>query len=115
MARPLGDIRPPGVYISHIEATSRAMSLADTRVAGFVGLTARGPLDTPIRVSSWDEFVEVYGNVDVGYLANAVEGFFLNGGQTCYVVRVAHRARGDQKPGPEHAYAAEIVAKDAWD
>jgi uncharacterized protein len=115
MARPMGDIRPPGVYVSHIEAASRSITLADTRVAGFVGLTSRGPLDKPLRISSWDEFAEVYGNVDIGYLANAVEGFFLNGGTTCYVVRIAHRARGEEKPGPEHAYAAEIVAKDAWD
>ncbi len=115
MARPMGDIRPPGVYVSHIEATSRGITLADTRVTGFVGLTAKGPLDTPTRISSWDEFVEVYGNVDIGYLASAVEGFFLNGGTTCYVVRVAHRAHGDTKAGPEHAHAAEIVAKDAWD
>jgi len=116
MARPVGDIRPPGVYISSVEAASRAFHIGDCRVAGFVGLTAKGPLDVPQRISSWDEFVEIYGNVDVGYLANAVEGFFLNGGQTCWVVRVAHRARGeDAVPGPEHASFAERVVKDAWD
>ena len=61
MARPVGDIRPPGVYVSHIEATSKAITLADTRVAGFVGLTAKGPLDVPMRISSWDEFVATFG------------------------------------------------------
>jgi uncharacterized protein len=115
MSRPVGDIRPPGVYISSVEAQRRSFLIGDTRVAGFVGLTARGPLDVPTRISSWDEFVDIYANVDVGYLSNAVEGFFLNGGQVCYVVRVAHRARGDTAPGPEHAYAAERIFKDAWD
>ncbi len=98
MARPVGDIRPPGVYISSVEAPSRAFQIGDCRTTGFVGLTAKGPLDVPTRVSSWDEFVEIYGKVDVGYLANAVEGFFLNGGHACWVVRVAHRARGEGSP-----------------
>lgn len=115
MARPAGDIRPPGVYISHVEAINRSFVLGDTRVTGFVGLAAKGPLDVPMRITSWDEYVEIYGNVDVGYLSNSVEGFFLNGGGACYVVRVAHRARGEEVPGIDHAFSAERVVKDAWD
>ena len=50
------------------------------------------------------------------YLARAVEGFFLNGGTTCYVVRVAHRAQARaSSAGPEHAACAERVVKDGWD
>jgi uncharacterized protein len=115
MARPAGEIRPPGVYISHVEAINRSFVLGDTRVAGFVGLAAKGPLDVPMRITSWDEFVEIYGNVDVGYLSNSVEGFFLNGGLACYVVRVAHSARNGVTPDFEHAYSAERVIQDAFD
>ena len=115
MARPMGEIRPPGVYISNVEAAVRGYTLADTRIAGFVGMAAKGPLDVPKRISSWDEFVDVYSSADIEHLSNAVEGFFLNGGQTCYVVRVAHRPREGMELGPEHAYASERIAKDGWD
>jgi hypothetical protein len=115
MSRPLGDIRPPGVYVSNIDAPLRGYTLADVRIAGFVGMAAKGPLDEPVRITSWDQFCEVYSSADIAHLSNAVEGFFLNGGQMCYVVRVAHRARGDAPAGPEHAFAAERATKDAWD
>src|SRR5262249_41058720 len=115
MAPPLGDIRPPGVYVSNVDAAVRGYTTADTRITGFVGMAAKGPLDLPRRISSWDEFVDVYSASDIAHLSNAVEGFFLNGGQTCYVVRVAHRARNGTQAGPEHAYAAERISKDGWD
>jgi phage tail sheath protein FI len=115
MARPLGEVRPPGVYISHTDVFPRTVPLTDTRTAGFVGLSVKGPLDEPVRIASWDEFVEVFGDGDIGYLARSVEGFFVNGGSRCHVVRVAHRARGETQPGPEHAFAAERVARDGWD
>src|SRR5262249_3395216 len=115
MARPLGEVRPPGVYISHADIFPRVVSLTDTRTAGFVGLSVKGPLHEPVRINSWDEFVEAFGDGDIGYLARAVEGFFVNGGSRCYVVRVAHRARGETKPGPEHAYSAERIIRDGWD
>src|SRR5215468_10990552 len=115
MSRPLGDIRPPGVYVSNVDAPNRGYTLADTRIAGFVGMAAKGPMDVPRRISSWDEFVDVYSATDIAHLSNAVEGFFLNGGHTCYVVRVAHRARNEATPGPEHAYASERICKDGWD
>jgi hypothetical protein len=89
--------------------------MADTRITGFVGMAAKGPLDTPRRISSWDEFVDVYSSSDIAHLSNSVEGFFLNGGHTCYVVRVAHRPRAGTQAGPEHAYASERISKDGWD
>ena len=98
MARPLGEVRPPGVYISHTDVFPRTVPLTDTRTAGFVGLSVKGPLDEPVRIASWDEFVEVFGDGDIGYLARSVEGFFVNGGSRCHVVRVAHRARGETQP-----------------
>jgi hypothetical protein len=115
MARPAGELRPPGVYTTVERIRTRKPGLEDTRIAAFVGLTAKGPLDAPQRIGSWDEFVEVYGVGDTGYLAKSVEGFFLNGGVACHVVRVAHRARGTEAPGPDHASCAERVIKDGWD
>jgi uncharacterized protein len=117
--RAVREIRPPGVYPAADEPRAKPLTVSDTRVAGFVGLAARGPLDEPVLLGGWNEFLDIYGHSNESYLARAVEGFFLNGGQTCYVVRVAHRARagadGKVTLGPEHASCAERVVKDGWD
>ena len=117
--RAVREIRPPGVYPAADEPRAKPLTVSDTRVAGFVGLAARGPLDEPVLLGGWNEFLDIYGHSNDSYLARAVEGFFLNGGQTCYVVRVAHRARpgadGKVTLGPEHAACAERIVKDGWD
>src|SRR4051812_12875010 len=116
--RAVGNMQPPGVYPAADEIRGAPISIAETRIAGFVGLSSKGPLDQPRKLSSWDEFVEIYGGAPPageGYLARSVEGFFLNGGPACYVVRVAHRAREGELVGPEHASSAERVITDGWD
>src|SRR6185436_20254334 len=65
-----------------------------TDIAGFVGIALSGPLDTPVKLESFTQFVSIFGgHTPQGYLTYAVEGFFANGGQTCWVVRVADRSR----------------------
>src|SRR5579859_7682622 len=113
--RAVRELRPPGVYPATEEPRAKPLTVADTRVAGFVGLATRGPLDEPVLLGGWNEFLDVFGPSPEGYLARAVEGFFLNGGQKCYVVRVAHRAKPGTVAGPEHAAWAEWLVKDAWD
>ncbi len=109
------EIRPPGVYPAADEPRAKPLTVSDTRVAGFVGLASRGPLDEPVLLGGWNEFLDIYGHANDSYLARAVEGFFLNGGASCYVVRVAHRAKAGETAGPEHAACAERVVKDGWD
>lgn len=109
------DIRPPGVYYNGSGSRLTPLQIANCHIAGFVGIASRGPLDEPVLLTSWNEFVEIYGGTSEGYLARAVEGFFLNGGKTCYVVRVARLPRQDEEWKPHHAVPAERVIKDAWD
>ncbi len=113
------ELRPPGVYPASEEPRAKPLAVSDTRVAGFVGVAARGPLDEPVFLRGWNEFVDIYGQQSPAgceaFLARAVEGFFLNGGTSCYVVRIAHRAKPGELPGPDHAACAEWVVKDGWD
>jgi Bacteriophage tail sheath protein len=82
----------PGVYIEEF-APGAPIEGVGTSTAAFVGVAAKGPIDEPTLIQSWDAFVEVFGGfIDDGFrgfLAPAVNGFFVNGGTTCFVVRVA--------------------------
>jgi phage tail sheath protein FI len=82
--------RTPGVYFEWLDTRPRVIGPWRTDIAGFVGIAARGPLHRPVKVESWTQFTSTFGgHIPQGYLAYAVEGFFANGGQTCWVVRVA--------------------------
>src|SRR5262245_32181352 len=84
--------RVPGVHFEWLD-TVRAIEGTRTDIAAFVGVSSRGPLHTPVKVETWAQFVSVFGaHTPNGYLAYAVEGFFTNGGATCWIVRVADPA-----------------------
>ncbi|MFJ3924631.1 phage tail sheath family protein [Streptomyces sp. NPDC090022] len=79
----------PGVYVEEVEAGSRPIEGVGTAVAAFVGLAADGPYNRPTLVTNWSQFTSTFGEFMAGaYLAHAVYAYFLNGGGTCYVVRV---------------------------
>jgi phage tail sheath protein FI len=80
----------PGVYYERVDASAPAISLLRTDIAGFVGIATRGPLHQPLPVQSWRQFQAYFGDfTGAGYLAYAARAFFENGGQRCWVVRVA--------------------------
>jgi hypothetical protein len=84
----------PGVYFEWQDTAEHELRPERVDIAGFVGVAERGPLHRPERVESWNQFVSIFGRqIEQGYLAYAVEGFFANGGRTCYVVRVADPSR----------------------
>lgn len=80
----------PGVYVEEFEIGARAIEGVSTSTAGFLGPTLRGPLE-PRLVTGFENFTRVYGGylpIDRSALAYAVEGFFKNGGQRCFVARI---------------------------
>jgi phage tail sheath protein FI len=80
----------PGVYWEGRDATPPAVDAARMDVAGFVGIAVQGPLDTAVPVESLRQFEAHFGGfIGAGYLAYALKGFFDNGGQRAWVVRVA--------------------------
>jgi hypothetical protein len=65
-----------------------------TAVAGFVGLASTGPVDEPVRLTRWPQFRHIFGDIQPGlFLAHAVYGWFENGGEECFVVRVGDGER----------------------
>jgi phage tail sheath protein FI len=97
----------PGVYVEEIETGPTPIEGVSTSTAGLVGMTERGPVNAPILVTSSGDFSRWFGGLlDIGdfgshcSLPHAVNGFFTNGGQLAYIVRVLP---------PEAASAARVM------
>ncbi len=106
----------PGVYVEEVPSKSQPISDVGTSTAGFIGKVEDGvkrpviagkqpidpknpadnemyPLaekDKPQLITNWAEFEKKFGYIQQGnrVLANAVFGFFNNGGTRCWVARV---------------------------
>ena len=95
----------PGVYVEEKDSAVQVIAGVGTSTAGFIGVvgntatmpeaptggtfTKAPPLD-PQLVTNWQEFKKKFGDVQSAnkVLANAVYGFFNNGGTRCWVTRV---------------------------
>jgi uncharacterized protein len=106
----------PGVYVEEVPSAIKPIAGAGTSTAAFVGVSAdiTGAWDpankaglplkadgtayaqaaalTPRPVNSWTEFIQGFGDIQQAnqYLAQAVFGFFNNGGTRCWVTRVGN-------------------------
>jgi len=69
-------------------------------VAAFIGFAERGPLHWPVVIEDMAQFEKVFGATPqlgwgqkgeriLGNLAESVSSFFIQGGQRCWIVRVA--------------------------
>src|SRR5689334_15983344 len=106
------EYRTPGVYVEEVPSAIKPIAGVGTSTAGFVGTVAddvampvipgrpgdkpadRYPVaaaDVPQLVTGWEQFKNKFGDVQAGNatLANAVYGFFNNGGSRCWVSRAA--------------------------
>lgn len=80
----------PGVYIMEVPSGVRTIVGAATSNLALIGHFSRGPVDRAVRVSSWTEVERVFGGLDRRFVAAyALQEFYLQGGSTAYVARVA--------------------------
>jgi hypothetical protein len=90
----------PG-YRFEVQPPALDLSLPRMDIAAFVGFAARGPLHVPVVVEDVAQFTAIFGTdlplawdtetrqMTRALLPLAVRAFFRNGGQRCWVVRVA--------------------------
>ena len=79
----------PGVYVEEVSSGSKPIEGVGTAIAAFVGMAPQGPANVPTLVTNWRQYAEKFGDITAGaYLGHAVYGYFLNGGGSCYIVRV---------------------------
>lgn len=85
-----------------------------TAVLGLAGVTEWGPIGTARLVQSPSEYKRLYGGYTLsGEVAQAVEGFFLNGGQQLYVSRVVHCTDPTDPSTKSSAAATKNLTTDA--
>lgn len=86
----------PGVYTETVQPVGRPIHGVSTTTGVLVGLAERGPINQPIMVTSWQEYIQRYaGGLASPFmrdsdLAYAVYGFFQNGGRRTYILRVGN-------------------------
>lgn len=94
----------PGIYLQQRQPQQVTGALLRSDIAAFIGFSRKGPLARPQRLNSWQQFNTLFGApLESGYLALSVKAFFENGGQSCYVYRLAD----------SQAQSASLVLHDA--
>jgi uncharacterized protein len=105
----------PGVYIDEIPSGTSTIAAVSTSVTAFVGYTPRGPLETPVTLTSFADFERTFGGLSPNsVLSYAVQHFFLNGGSVAIVVRLATgSAAATGKLNAGRNAALTVTAKDS--
>jgi uncharacterized protein len=117
----------PGVYVQEIDVPGPIAGVS-TSIAAFIGPALNGPVLQPTRVTNFTQFSNRFGLPDadgnnVPYFPQggifaplAVRGFFDNGGQTCYFVRVSRARRAsldlvDRAGAPQAALVVRALTE----
>lgn len=85
--------RAPDIYVEEVPSGARPIQAVGTSTAAFVGVAPNpnAPRDRAVACNHWSDFTKLFApqtNLKTTPLAQAVYGFFQNGGSRCYVVAV---------------------------
>lgn len=81
----------PEVRVTEVRAGPVTVPAISIGTGAFEGVALKGPINEPILVFGIDDAFEVFGGfITAAYMMNAVQHFFENGGESCYINRVAH-------------------------
>jgi Bacteriophage tail sheath protein len=108
----------PGIYIEEVSTGSRPIEAVGTSTAAFIGVAPNpdAHLHEPLGINNWSQFIKEYsGPAATGTpLAQAVYGFFQNGGGRCYVVNIGPKKElvgdGKQRKGIETLEEIDEIA-----
>ncbi len=112
----------PGVFVEEVPPGEQPIQAVGTSTGAFIGIAEKGALDTPKLVTNWSQFVKDFGgHRRDSFLAHAVQGFFLNGGSRCFVVRVASSSAAsasavlqDRAGTPEDTLRVQALNEGEW-
>ena len=79
----------PGVSFERVDLAPPRVARLRTDICGFLGYAGRGPVDRPVKLRSWRQFLDAFGPpLDIGHTGHSVRLFFENGGDACYMMRI---------------------------
>lgn len=85
----MSEILSPGVFIEEKPATLQVVGPVSTSTLGIVGFTEQGPSDEATLVTSFEQFVSVFGPQNKNsFMYLAMAAYYANGGRRAYVSRV---------------------------
>jgi len=97
----------PGLYVQEIPSSAHTVTGVSTSATAFVDFFPSGPVGTAVQCSSWNQFQQIFGGLDARSDASyAIYQYFLNGGQTAWVIRLADPAAETAAPGAAIAVTA---------
>ena len=83
----------PGVYVQEVSSGVRTITGVSTSTALFIGSCKDGPINKPVLCLSYSDFTRSFSeDTSTSDLPRYVKLFFLNGGTTCYIMRIANGA-----------------------
>lgn len=105
----------PGIYLEEESVGPRPIQAVGTSTAAFIGIAPDHTV-TPgeaVAINSWTEFCSRFVNEGSTQtdLAQAVYGFFLNGGSRCYVVNLGQGADAVPLSGGSRRGALDALAE----
>ncbi len=104
----------PGVYREDVFPAQP--SVLPTGVPAFLGRTASGAVNQPVRLTRFSQLADLFGPPAAGrFLAAAVAGFFQNGGTECLVVPLAPSFDMDPMPALRDGGLAALAAQQGFD
>jgi phage tail sheath protein FI len=98
---------------------ARPIEGVSTSTAGFLGITERGPT-APRLVTSWSDYQRCFGSYFGAdkYLPYAVQGFFENGGNRCFIGRIVKKlavsAETKLKTAGNNAITVVAIGEGGW-
>jgi phage tail sheath protein FI len=109
----------PGVYVEEVSTGPKPIAGLPTNIASMVGMTERGPVLDPIRLTSWNDYLANFGDyVEESYTAESAYGFFENGGTALWVVRadnaVASTWNVADGAGNNQAFVISALSPGGW-
>ena len=57
----MAKIRLPGVYFEDNPRVERGVSLGETGIPAFLGVSERGPLNEPVSIQNIEPFLRIFG------------------------------------------------------
>jgi phage tail sheath protein FI len=108
----------PGIYVEEVSTGARPIEAVGTSTAAFIGVAPNpdARLHEAFGINNWSQFIKEYSNEGASStpLAQAVYGFFQNGGGRCYIVNIGPKKElvgdGKQRKGIDTLEEVDEVA-----